>query len=199
MGAADEGDYDAEHGVPRPGRGASYRPPAAGGDEGPEAGGGSFTFALPSQLDELREISVLSKDAAELLWEMLLLGEVGEEVADMRSKAAQLQSQLRGLIGDYAGGDEAVLASGIEAFDMITRCLEEQKGGGEGAAAAAAPAEAAAEAAAETEEAQAAGEPEAAAKPAAAPLVPPPGAVAAPVAPLPAAAAATGDDLISFD
>jgi hypothetical protein len=145
VGAHDDEDYEQEHGVPRPGaEGAVYRPPGgAAGEAAVAASGGSFTAAVPSQVDELREVSVLSKDAAEILWEMVLLADpaIAEDVADMRAKAEQLQSQLRGLIGDYAGGDEALLASGIEAFDMLSRCLDEQKGD---AAAAAAPARAAA-------------------------------------------------------
>lgn len=115
---------------------------------------------LATQVDEMRELSALAKDAAEILWEMVALGESGAAFADMRSKAEQLQAQLRGLISDYSGGDETLLAQAIEAFDMISRCLDSQApeagqpakaGGGEPAPAApqgaAAPAQPSADAA----------------------------------------------------
>ncbi len=132
---------------------------------------------------------MLAKDAAEILWEMVAMGESGGAVADMRGKAEQLQvsveqqpspgpallpihqlkpcwwlqapklstarsdvvqqtspfmcgllrhfdlpavasgvqAQLRGLINDYQGGDEAVYAHAFEAFDMLSRCLDELK------------------------------------------------------------------------
>ena len=44
---------------------------------------------------------MLARDAAEILWEMVAMGEGGGAVADMKGKAEQLQAQLRGLIGDY--------------------------------------------------------------------------------------------------
>jgi hypothetical protein len=43
------------------------------------------------QVEEIMEISVLAKDAAEILWEMVAMGESGSAVADMESKAEQLQ------------------------------------------------------------------------------------------------------------
>lgn len=43
----------------------------------------------------MRELSVLAKDAAEILWEMVAMGESGSAVADMRSKAEQLQVGTR--------------------------------------------------------------------------------------------------------
>lgn len=55
------------------------------------------------------------------------MGEGGAAVADMKGKAEQLQAQLRGLIGDYQGGDEAAYAAAFESFDMLSRCLEEQE------------------------------------------------------------------------
>lgn len=36
------------------------------------------------------------------------------------------QAQLRGLIGDYTGGDEALYSQAIDALDMLNSCLEEQ-------------------------------------------------------------------------
>lgn len=81
---------------------------------------------MPSQVDELQELSLLARDAAEILWEMVAMGEGGAAVEDMKSKAYQLQAQLRGLIGDYQGGDEGIFAKAFESFDMLSRCLEEQ-------------------------------------------------------------------------
>ncbi len=49
----------------------------------------------------------------------------------------RLQAQLRGLISDYQGGDESVLAQAFEAFDMVSRCLDEMKNPKQPAAAAA--------------------------------------------------------------
>jgi hypothetical protein len=34
-----------------------------------------------------------------------------------------VQAQLRGLIGDYQGGDEALFSQAIEALDMLNSCL----------------------------------------------------------------------------
>lgn len=33
------------------------------------------------------------------------------------------QAQLRGLIGDYTGGDEALFSQAFEALDMLNSCL----------------------------------------------------------------------------
>lgn len=44
-----------------------------------------------------------------------------------------LQAQLRGLINDYQGGDEATFAQAFECFDMLSRCLEEMKNPGQAA------------------------------------------------------------------
>lgn len=53
------------------------------------------------QADELQELSVLARDAAEILWEMVAMGEGGAAVEDMKSKGRQLQAQLRGAISDF--------------------------------------------------------------------------------------------------
>ena len=77
---------------PQPAAGA-YRPPGAAAGR-PAAADGSFTAlqaAVPSQAEEMRELAVLSRDAAEILWEMKAMGEGGAAVEDMRGKAAQLQ------------------------------------------------------------------------------------------------------------
>ena len=44
---------------------------------------------------------MLARDAAEILWEMVAMGEGGAAVQDMKNKGEQLQAQLRGLISDY--------------------------------------------------------------------------------------------------
>ncbi|PRW59857.1 hypothetical protein C2E21_1451 [Chlorella sorokiniana] len=130
-------EYERAHGVPAAGAGTyappgatsgyaapGYTPAAAYGAQPARTGAG--LPAPPSQADELQELSVLAKDAAEILWEMVAMGEGGAAVEDMKSKAGQLQAQLRGLISDYQGGDEAIFAKAFEAFDMLSRCLEEQ-------------------------------------------------------------------------
>lgn len=133
----DQEEYTRTHGVAPPqAAGDAYRPPGAAAAR---PGAGSFTAlqaAVPSQAEEMRELAVLSRDAAEILWEMAAMGEGGAAVEDMRGKAQQLQAQLRGIISDYTGGDEALFAEAFEAFDMLSRCLEEQSN----PAAAAAPA-----------------------------------------------------------
>ena len=35
--------------------------------------------------------------------------------------APALQAQLRGIISDYQGGDEALFAQAFESFDMLSR------------------------------------------------------------------------------
>lgn len=36
-----------------------------------------------------------------------------------------VQAQLRGMIGDYKGGDETVLAAALEVFDLLSNTLSE--------------------------------------------------------------------------
>ena len=114
-------EYERQHGTAAPG---GYRPPAAGGytpaagyTPAPAAGyppaagvyppaagvhgSGAPLPPAPSQADELQELSLLARDAAEILWEMVAMGEGGAAAEDMKVKAGQLQAQLRGLIGDY--------------------------------------------------------------------------------------------------
>ena len=87
---------------------AAVAAPAAAAVAGPAGGGGGCRVdaALhtsghqqlhPSllQAEELRELSVLARDAAEILWEMAAMGETGAAVYDMRSKAEQLQVHTR--------------------------------------------------------------------------------------------------------
>lgn len=135
VAADDDEEYEREHGVPRPGN-EVYAPPGSGPQaaHGPQGRGGSFTgTGLPSQADEMREVSVLARDASEILWEMVAMGEAGSTVAEMRARAEQLRSQLRGLINDYSCEDENVLAQAFEAFEMLERSLDDQKAPGSAA------------------------------------------------------------------
>ncbi len=61
-------------------------------------------WCLSVQADELQELSILARDAAEILWEMVAMGEGGAAVEDMKSKGRQLQAQLRGAISDFQVG-----------------------------------------------------------------------------------------------
>ena len=36
-----------------------------------------------------------------------------------------MQAQLRGMIGDYKGGDESVLGAALEVFDLLSNTLAE--------------------------------------------------------------------------
>lgn len=129
----DDDEYEHDHGASRPGD--AYSPPGAGAGDATattdqaQRGTGSFTAAaisMPTQAEEIQEVSVLAKDASEILWEMVAMGESGPAMEEMRSRAELLQAQLRGLINDYTGGDEALYASAFESFDMLTRCLDDQ-------------------------------------------------------------------------
>ncbi len=79
---------------------------------------------VPSQYEELGELTVLSKDAAEILWEMVVMGTEGTDVQEMRDRAEQLRAQLRGMLNDYEGGDETLMCSALEAFDSLNAALE---------------------------------------------------------------------------
>lgn len=119
----------AYSGYPPPPSMGGYAPPPQGYGAAPAAAaGGHRTSALPlpSQADELQELVMLARDAAEILWEMVAMGEGGAAMADIKNKGEQLQAQLRGAISDYQGGDETVFAKAFEAFDMLSRCLDEQ-------------------------------------------------------------------------
>ena len=107
--------------------GDAYRPPMAQRGRTGGGGGGVVHNAAPSQTEEIQELSVLSKDAAELLWEMVAMGSKGAEVTELRERSEMLRSQLRGLINDYATSEhvnEALLAGALEAFEMLTQCLD---------------------------------------------------------------------------
>ncbi|EFN54229.1 hypothetical protein CHLNCDRAFT_135739 [Chlorella variabilis] len=132
-------EYERQHGVGSAAGG--YRPPPSGAEYYPSQPTAASGYPPPpgaagyppppgaagaARVDELQELSLLARDAAEILWEMVAMGEGGAAVEDMKSKAYQLQAQLRGLIGDYQGGDEGIFAKAFESFDMLSRCLEEQ-------------------------------------------------------------------------
>ena len=80
---------------------------------------------VPSQHEELEMLMVLSKDAAEILWEMVLVEDGGDgvDLEDMKSRAEQLRAQLRGMLNDYDGSDEVLMCGALEAFDSLNSAL----------------------------------------------------------------------------
>lgn len=90
-------------------------------------GGGEEQQAVfvPSQHEELEMLMVLSKDAAEILWEMVLVEDGGDgvDLDDMKSRAEQLKAQLRGMLNDYDGSDEVLMCGALEAFDSLNSAL----------------------------------------------------------------------------
>jgi len=90
---------------------------------------------VPTPEEELLQTSQLAKEAAELLWEFLALGTAEVQDADIHAhlstllaNARVLQAQMRGHISNYQGGNEAGLATALEASDMLTTCLQEYEG-----------------------------------------------------------------------
>jgi len=81
---------------------------------------------IPSQHEELEVLTVLSKDAAEILWEMVLMkhDENDADFVDMVGRAEQLRAQLRGMLNDYDGGDEVLMCRALEAFDSLNSALD---------------------------------------------------------------------------
>ena len=91
----------------------------------------SSNFHIPSQQEELELLTVLSKDAAEILWEMVLLKEEGAaqaDVQDMRARSEQLRAQLRGMLNDYDGHDEMLMCRALEAWDSLNSALDGDQG-----------------------------------------------------------------------
>lgn len=91
----------------------------------------SSNFHVPSQQEELEVLTVLSKDAAEILWEMVLVeveGASAADVQDMKSRSEQLRAQLRGMLNDYDGSDEMVMCRALEAWDSLNAALDGDKG-----------------------------------------------------------------------
>ena len=85
------------------------------------------------------------------MWEFAALGERTPAAAEVADKARALRAQLRGLISDFAGGDEAALAAALEAFEMLETTVGEYDGGSSSAAGTETPAAAAAAAPAAAE------------------------------------------------
>lgn len=46
-------------------------------------------------MDEIRELTVLAKDAAGIMWEMVAMNETGSAATEMRANATQLQVGAR--------------------------------------------------------------------------------------------------------
>jgi len=110
-----DGSYLRQHGVQRPGGHSS------GGGREAQAGSGP----IPSQSEELQLLCSLGREAAEILWEMAALQDETEATKEMLENGDQLKAQLRGMIGDYKGGDETVLAAALEVFDLLSNTLAE--------------------------------------------------------------------------
>lgn len=159
----------------------------------------SLSLNYQHQAEDLAELTALSREAAEIMWEFAALGEKTPAAAEVAEKARALRAQLRGLISDFAGGDEAALAAALEAFEMLETTLGEYDGNGNSSSAAAA-------AGTETPTAAAAAAAPAAPAAEANPFAPPPAAApAAAAAPRPMTAPGNRPDpasdapLISFD
>ncbi|KAK9804960.1 hypothetical protein WJX73_003788 [Symbiochloris irregularis] len=111
-------DYARQHGVAPPSQGRQQQGHPMGG-----------TLAdVPSQGDDMRQLAALGREAAEILWEMAAMNDSGDAAKEMLDKTAQLQAQLRGMIGDYHDSDEEALAGGLEVYDLLTNTLEEYSG-----------------------------------------------------------------------
>jgi hypothetical protein len=111
-------DYVRKHGVARPGSGG-------GGGAAAGTGAPAGQTHIPSQTEELQLLVALGREAAEILWEMAALQDETEATKEMLEKGELLQAQLRGMIGDYKGGDETILASALEVFDLLSNTLSE--------------------------------------------------------------------------
>ena len=86
------------------------------------------------QAEDLAELTALSREAAEIMWEFAALGEKTPASAEVAEKARALRAQLRGLISDFASTDEAAVAAALEAFEMLETTLGEYDDGGRNAA-----------------------------------------------------------------
>lgn len=88
----------------------------------------SSNFQVPSQQEELELLTVLSTDAAEILWEMVLLkeeeGAAQADIEEMRARSEQLRAQLRGMLNDYDGSDEVLMCRALEAWDSLNSALD---------------------------------------------------------------------------
>ena len=82
----------------------------------------------------MAELTALSKEAAEIMWEMAALGDRSAAADEMAANARSLQAQLRGLVSDVSDGGgggvpEATFAAALAAFDMLSTTLEEWDAG----------------------------------------------------------------------
>jgi hypothetical protein len=104
----------------------AYVPPGA--QHGAHHRQASSNFHVPSQQEELELLTILSKDAAEILWEMVLLkdadGASADDVQDMKARSEQLRAQLRGMLNDYDGSDEMLMCRALEAWDSLNSALD---------------------------------------------------------------------------
>ena len=72
-------------------------------------------------------MSVTSPKLHQADYMSLLMIHIGESLTD-----AVLQAQLRGMIGDFKGGDEMLLSQALEAFDTLTNTTTEYRAALEG-------------------------------------------------------------------
>lgn len=128
-------EYHRQHGVSRPGA----TPPAAGQQQYQNQGvpeGAAYGIVsgptVPDDRDELQQLTVLARDAAEILFEMAAMQDKSPEAHDMLGKSQQIEAQLRGMIGDFKGGDEMLLSQALEAFDTLTNTTTEYRAALEG-------------------------------------------------------------------
>ncbi|EIE21141.1 hypothetical protein COCSUDRAFT_48293 [Coccomyxa subellipsoidea C-169] len=133
--AQSDDEYFQKHGVLRPGSrppaGDQYQVPgeayAGPGQNADMAYAASASTAIPDEADELRALAGLARDAGEILFEMAAMHDETEAAQDMLEKSQQLEAQLRGMIGDFKGGDETAVAQALEAFDILDISLTEYK------------------------------------------------------------------------
>lgn len=116
--SAVDGGYDNDDGENNHSEQGGLLERVGGGEE-------QQTVFVPSQHEELEMLMVLSKDAAEILWEMVLVedGGDGADLEDMKTRAEQLRAQLRGMLNDYDGSDEVLMCGALEAFDSLNSAL----------------------------------------------------------------------------
>lgn len=98
---------------------------------------------VPSDAETMVQTTMLAREAAELLWETIAFqsgsegkdDQMAAQTRDLVEKANLLSCQLRGLVRDLlqtgGGGtaeQETMLASALEAKDMLDSCLNEVQG-----------------------------------------------------------------------
>lgn len=130
---------------------------AGAGGINPGSTAGGLVGEIPSQEELMVQTTHLAREAAELLWETIAFQagcdekdpQMVAQLEDLAQKAGLLNSQLRGLVRNQlegvGSGSESVLASALEAKDMLDSCLSQYEhpsggGGDHGGAAEATPA-----------------------------------------------------------